>query len=147
MKKFLYIIAALAMIAVPAFAAMDDVTYSLTQTRHLTNSAAYTLRGQIESIYVDVAANTTNTILVTSSQGTILTKSTITADTQFFPRVAAQTTAGAAYTYSTAGSLDTVTVTSAQSVPIAVAGPVTVALFSPNALTTNSATVTVILNQ
>jgi hypothetical protein len=148
MKKLLTL-AAIVLCASYALAGVDSVAYSLTQTRHLTNSVTYVLRGHIESIYVDIAANTTNTILVTDSYGTILTKSGITADARYNPREQAQTTAGAASTWTELGNDASGATTNAVTTGkfgerIAVAGPVTVALFSPAAITTNDATVTIL---
>lgn len=148
MKKIATILAVLALCAIAAPAAMEDVKYSLTLTKQQTNSVTYVLRGYVESVYVDVEDNTTNTIVITSDQGTVFSKSGITSDTQFFPRAANQTTGGAAFTYTMTGQLETTTVTSAQSGPIAVAGAVKVSGYqTPGSLTTNAVTVTIIYSK
>lgn len=109
MKKIMAIIAALAagvMIAAPSFAGMDTVVYNLSAigvTTAATNSATYVVRGEIESIYVDVGTATTGTLTIADSYGTIFTKS-VSSDAQYFPRVAGQTTAGTALTMTTLGS-------------------------------------------
>jgi hypothetical protein len=151
MKKTLVIIALFALITAPVFAGMDAVPYKVSVIASETNSATYVLRGTIESIYVDIAALSTNTVTITSDQGTIFTKAGIIADTQFFPRAAGQTTAGAAYTFSTLGSdsggATTNLFTSAQYDKIAVAGPVKVTVIGQNATSTNLTTTTIIINK
>jgi hypothetical protein len=151
MKRISIVIAFLALFAFAAMAGMDNVPYKVSVIASETNSATYVLRGTIESIYVDVADLSTNTVTITSDQGTIFTKAGITADTQFFPRVAGQTTAGVAYTFSTLGSdsggATTNLFTSAQYDKIAVAGPVKVTVIGQNASTTNTTTTTIIINK
>lgn len=144
-----------AMIVLPAFAGMDTVVYTLSDIGHSTAStgtATYVARGLIESVYVDVTALTTGTVTITSSSETILSKS-ITADANFYPRVAGQTTAGAAATWTELGSnLDgqtTNTITTTKfGEKIAVAGDLTCKFVgSTPAITTNDVVVTVILNK
>jgi hypothetical protein len=152
MKRICIGISILAMLALPAFSAMDDVDYSVAvigSAASSTNSATYVLRGTIESVYVNVPANTTNTVTITSDQGTIFTKASITADAQYFPRAAAHTTAGAALTWtevSSAGVTNTVTTTQFYD-KIAVAGPVKVTVVGQTDTTTNTVTTTIIINK
>lgn len=158
MKKLMIQIAALflgAMIVVPAFAVMDNVTYTFNGIGGLTvstGSATYVARGQIESVFVDVTALTTGTVTLTSSAGTILTKSAIVCDTNFLPRAEIGTTAGGRITWTgTGANLDGAT---SNNVPgpiydkIAVAGDLTCTFVgSAYAITTNNVVIKVIINK
>ena len=98
MKKML-MIAILAAFAQAGFAAMDDRDYSVAVIGTATNSQSFVLRGELEAVYVTIPASATGTVTVATSQGTVFTKSALTASGVYFPRVALQTTAGAAATF------------------------------------------------
>lgn len=100
MKKFAVILASFAL-CVSALAVTDHVDYTLVVSSGTTNSAsaAYTVHGIVQGVYVDVpsaAVNSTSVVLITSAQGqTILTK-TVSSDTYFPVRAQINTTSGAA---------------------------------------------------
>jgi hypothetical protein len=78
-----------------AFAQMDNITKTWVQVGTNSNSDTYTVRGLVEGVWVDVAANVTNAVTITCDEGTIFSKS-VTAD-GFYPiRVPMYSTAGAA---------------------------------------------------
>lgn len=83
MKKVLAIFALLAFCG-SSHAFMDNQgkTFSLITTN--SDSVTYALRGDMEAVYVDVAANKTNVILITDSFGYTNFTKTVSAD-QYFP--------------------------------------------------------------
>lgn len=94
MKK-LFAILLIAACAFSAHAQMDNITltYSLVSTN--SDSDTYTVRGLLEGVYVDVAALKTNTILITTTEGTLFSKDVST--DAFFPiRIPMYSTQGAA---------------------------------------------------
>lgn len=105
-----------------ASAAMKDRDFSLAVTGTNTVTQTFTLRGELYSVYVDVPSAATGTVTVATAQGTVFTKSAMTADAQFFPRVACHTTAGALATF-VGGTNDTANTVFDRA---ALAGPVTV---------------------
>lgn len=115
---------------------MDTRVYTVTSIGTNAASQTFVLRGELESLYVDVTATKTQTVAVASAFGTAFSAA-ITADAVYYPRVQEQTSAGAAIT---SGST---TNTSFGKFPMA--GPVTLTV-TPAADTTgtNTTTVTVI---
>jgi len=158
MKKIMKKIAALvlgALIVAPAYAGMDDVVYTLPvigSAASSTNSATYVVRGQIEGIYVDFTTGCTGTVTVASDRGqTIFSKATITTDTAYYPRTPVQNYAGTAMSLANNGTngADGVGTTIVPSVweKFAVAGDVTVTVVGETATVTNSAVITLIVNE
>jgi hypothetical protein len=119
MKKIACILFAF-ILAIPAFAAMDDVTVSGTTitTAGFTNS--YTLRGEAEAVVVTVPTAKTATVsIVTASGFTVFSKSQ-TNGTYFYPvRIPAVDTAGAALSYTVDTSATTNTVYYLTKAPLA----------------------------
>jgi len=158
MKKLLTGIAVLLVCALPAFAGMDSITYTLSPAGigvNATSDVSYVIRGVVESVYVDSDFTaTTGTVTITDSYGTIFTKA-CTADAQYYPRAAAHTTAGAAMTWTGLGSdavgLTSNTVTTTQFYEkMAVAGEVKVTVVQSAELTgvaTNDYSVTILFDK
>lgn len=130
-----------AFIAATASAQMADTDFAVSLVGTNTAAKTYVIRGELESIYVDVPASATNTVVVTSEQGTLFSKSSIAADAWYLPRVATHTTAGAAATF-VGGTNDTANVWYSKA---AMAGPITVTVTGANAALTNVTTTTVTL--
>ena len=130
-----------AFIAATASAQMADTDFAISLVGTNTAAKTYVIRGELESIYVDVPASATNTVVVTSEQGTLFSKSSIAADAWYLPRVATHTTAGAAATF-VGGTNDTANVWYSKA---AMAGPITVTVTGENAALTNATTTTVTL--
>ena len=130
-----------AFIAATASAQMADTDFAVGIVGTNTAAKTYVIRGELESIYVDVPASATNTVVVTSEQGTLFSKSSIAADAWYLPRVATHTTAGAAATF-VGGTNDTANVWYSK---VAMAGPITVTVTGENAALTNATTTTVTL--
>jgi len=130
-----------AFIAATASAQMADTDFAVSLVGTNTAAKTYVIRGELESIYVDVPASATNTVVVTSEQGTLFSKSSIAADAWYLPRVATHTTAGAAATF-VGGTNDTANVWYSKA---AMAGPITVTVTGENAALTNATTTTVTL--
>ena len=128
-----------AFIAATASAQMADTDFAISLVGTNTAAKTYVIRGELESIYVDVPASATNTVVVTSEQGTLFSKSSIAADAWYLPRVATHTTAGAAATF-VGGTNDTANVWYSKA---AMAGPITVTVTGENAALTNATTTTV----
>ena len=80
MRKHALIICALAFLAIGATAGMDSKPFSITTPAGETNSSTLAVRGELEGIYIDVAASSTQTVTVASDQQTLYTKAAITAD-------------------------------------------------------------------
>jgi len=138
--------AVFAFIAATASAQMADTDFAVSLVGTNTAAKTYVIRGELESIYVDVPASATNTVVVTSEQGTLFSKSSIAADAWYLPRVATHTTAGAAATFNTYSSTNSL-VANAQTwySKAAMAGPITVTVTGENASLTNATTTTVTL--
>ena len=155
MKKILCIAAVLAACALPALAVMDDVTYSMgAATGTAVTAKSYVIRGELEAIQVSISAGATCSVTVADSFGRVFEKTNITASTAYYPRIAVQTTAGAAYTFEAVGSagdgtgFTNYTFTSAQSDKIPLASAVTVTVTNAIAVaTTNTATIKLIVNK
>ena len=130
-----------AFIATTASAQMADTDFAVSLVGTNTAAKTYVIRGELESIYVDVPASATNTVVVTSEQGTLFSKSGIAADAWYLPRVATHTTAGADATF-VGGTNDTANVWYSKA---AMAGPITVTVTGENAALTNATTTTVTL--
>lgn len=130
-----------AFIAATASAQMDDTDFAVSLVGTNTAAKTYVIRGELESIYVDVPARATNTVVVTSEQGTLFSKSSIAADAWYLPRVATHTTAGSAATF-VGGTNDTANVWYSKA---AMAGPIKVTVTGENAALTNATTTTVTL--
>ena len=130
-----------AFIAATASAQMADTDFAVSLVGTNTAAKTYVIRGELEGIYVDVPANATNTVVITSEQGTLLSKASIAADVWYLPRVATHTTAGAAATF-VGGTNDTANVWYSKA---AMAGPITVTVTGENAALTNATTTTVTL--
>lgn len=155
MKKLLGIVL-LGLLALPAVAGMDSKKFSTTvygTGTAATGTVTYVMRGEIESVYVDFTSTRTGTVTIADDYGTIFTKSAITADTMFYPRVAGQTYAGATLTIETLGTGAAtstgmvLTTTSPLYEKRAVAGPVTVTVISENTPVTNAAAVTIMYKE
>jgi hypothetical protein len=141
MKKTGMIALLLLAFAARAGADVDGRTFAVSLIGTNVASKTYVLRGELESIYVDVPASATNTVVVTSEQGTLFSKASIAADAWYLPRVATHTTAGAAATF-VGGTNDTANVWYSKA---AIAGPITVTVTGENAALTNATTTTVTL--
>jgi hypothetical protein len=93
MKKFAILVALVAAIF-SAKAEMDSVKFTLSAATTNVASQTYVIRGQIEGIYADVAANKTQTVAVATVEDTVLSKS-LTADEMFYPRIVGNNDSGA----------------------------------------------------
>ena len=107
MKKQKYIgyaVVLAALLLVPALVAVagslrsKDFSCTVTGSSGAshTNSKAYTVRGKIDSIYVDLTAGCTALVTVVDDYGIIFSNSSISADAQYFPRRAGQDINGSA---------------------------------------------------
>jgi hypothetical protein len=67
--KYLSILLVFAAFAIPARAAMDDVTYTLSSITTNQSSAAYTVRGEVEGVILTMPANKTGTVTVATASG------------------------------------------------------------------------------
>jgi len=67
---------------------VTGVTNAVTSTHKFT--------GQLESIYIDVTAPATNTVVISGDQGTIFTATGVTADTLYRPMFPVVDSAGSA---------------------------------------------------
>lgn len=145
MKKF-FAIVALALLALPAFAQMDNRDFAVSCVTISTNTTAYTLRGELYGVYVDCPANKTGTVTVTTSQGTVFAKSAMTTDAMFYPVVPLNiASTGSAATFTTYGETNTPTSSAnAWYGKPALAGTVT-AKVEPAAATTGTNTWTITL--
>jgi hypothetical protein len=99
MKKAGLTILALLACGITALGSMDDKLFTVAVTGTATNTASYVLRGELEAVHVDIPTAATGTVTVTTSETTLFTKASITADAVYYPRVAVHTTAGAAATF------------------------------------------------
>lgn len=82
MKKLFALILIVACAGV-ALGQMDNVTRTYVQVATNSNSETSVLRGWLEGVYVDVAALKTNTVLITTTEGTLFSKDISTDG--FFP--------------------------------------------------------------
>ena len=129
----LFVIVALALVAIaPAMAQMEAREYASTHAGAVAKSNTYSLRGELVSVFVDIPANGTTAVsVVMSPGGTIFSKSGITADTLFNPRLSLHKTTGDAWPEQVSDST-----TNAVPGIIAMAGDVTV-VTTPTTTTTN----------
>lgn len=134
MKKTLAIVAGLLVFASGVKADMWDTDFAIAAVSTNATAKTVTLRGELHSVYVDVAAGSTGTVTVASAQGTLFTKTALTTDTWFHPRVVEQTTAGVNITEVIGSDTNTASYGKA-----AMAGPITVTVTQETAAT-NTAT-------
>ena len=131
---------AIVVCATITYAGTDRRLYSMDVIGVGTNSKAYTIHGSIEAIKVDCPPASTGTVTVTSDELTLLTATSVSSDTTYFPRATAHDTAGAAIDTDPAAAT-----TNQMFVPQPVSGSVTVQVIGVNqAAATNSYTVTLI---
>jgi len=146
MNKLITSIAVCLLAVYAASGQMDSltVTHSLITTNSATDT--YVLRGEIEGVYVDVAATKTNVILITSEEQTIFS-ATVSAD-KYYPIAAPlYGTTGSALTesYSIWDNITNSVGTNPLYGKIAVAGDVTIrAAGAADTTGTNAVSVTVI---
>lgn len=94
MKKIIALVCSLIAFASLSLAqTMDSRTFTLSHIGTNVASQSFVLRGELQSVYVDVTANKTQTVAVASAFGTALSQS-FTADAVRYPRVQLQSTAG-----------------------------------------------------
>lgn len=149
MKKLIVIIAVIiGIIAIVRGAMVPGVVteyiYNLPVVGTTTNARTYKVHGYVSSVIVDFTSGCTGSVSVTSDQGTIFSKSSIAADTAFYPRIDGQTTAGAARTWTvettgTNGPYSSTYTLAGYGQKIAVAGDVTVTVVGETATVTNNA--------
>jgi len=90
------------MLAGVSFAGMNDRDYDFSVIGTATGSVSYVLRGELEGIYVDIAAGSTQTVTVASDEQTLFTKS-VTADAWYPVLYAAYGSTGSALTFASYG--------------------------------------------
>ena len=157
-SKFRFGVALLVtLVVIPAIlvvAGMRNVVFTSTVSGIIssaaTGSVTKVIRGEIDSIYVDLTAGATGTVTVTDDYGTIFTLAGIAADTQYFPRRAGQTTVGGALTAvytNIAGEGGTLVGEAAGYSRYWAAGPVTVKVVNQTVDVTNTMAVTIIAKQ
>jgi len=151
MKKYLawIAIAVLLCSAGVALAGADSKLYALESVGLVTNAKTYVIRGEIEAVYIDVdtATTRTNMVYVTDPFGVVIfSNATLTADAKYYPRKQGQTTAGAALSWTEAGTQTNTVTTTYFAERFAVAGEVTATYVNVGTSTTqtNGADVTVI---
>ena len=94
--KCLYTFLALIASACLLGAGEVSVTAEDTSSAGAVTVTVPAIKGSIDAILVDVGASTTNTILVTSAFGPVLSVSGVTADAAYRPRIVGTDTNGAA---------------------------------------------------
>ncbi len=120
----------------------QDYNFTIVAANAYTNS--YILRGEVKAVEIDVAAGSTQAVVITSGQVTLFTK-TCTADARYPVLYQASTSAGVALTYVGA---DSPTGTNTLYTPGVVAGAVkVVATGDANQAVTNALKVTVIYDE
>jgi hypothetical protein len=118
---------------------MDTRTFTLSHIGTNVASQSFVLRGELESVYVDVTASKTQTVAVASAYGTALSQS-FTADGVRYPRIQLHNASGVAQTVVDAG-----TNTNAVLGKFPMAGPITVTVTpAANSTGTNTTAVTLI---
>jgi len=143
MKRTIIVLALLAAVSSLAQAPVDTFskTFSLITTN--SSSGSQVIRGNIEAVYVDVAATKTNTILVSDSLGTIFSES-VSSDALKPIAIPLYGTTGSALTF-VGGTNNTANAWYTKRVA---AGEVTIrAAGAADTTGTNSVTVTVIYSQ
>lgn len=141
MKKVLSI-ALVALCAGFAVAGMDGLPLSVSVIGTATGTASRVIRGELEGIYINVAAGSTQTVTLATSEQTLFTKATITADTWYPLRYALYGSTGSALTF-VGGTNNTANAWYGKA-PLA--GLVTLTVIGECA-TTNTTTVTPIVSQ
>jgi hypothetical protein len=82
---------------------MRDRDFSVSVIATATGTVSYTLRGDLEGIYVDVAAGSTQTVTLATSQQTLFTNASVTTDAWYPLRYALYGSTGSALTFATYG--------------------------------------------
>ena len=136
MKKFarlMAVVLALVAMTLAGYAGMEaqDYNFTIVATAAYTNS--YILRGEIKAVEIDVAASSTQTVVITSGQATIFTK-TCTADARYDLLYPAYGSSASALTESGGGALtSTITTNTVISYDGATATTNTVLTYKPAA--------------
>ncbi len=78
-----------------------EVIEDTSTTSAKTNTTTHAYSGYLESIYIDIPAASTCTVSVATSQQTLLTATSISADTLYRPRYVAHDAAGGIYQIAT----------------------------------------------
>lgn len=137
MKKFLPVLFGALFGAVAAFAQMDNATYTFSDiVTDDTGSKAYTLRGEIEAIYIDMPTTKTATVAVATAEATVFSKS-MTADGVYYPRTQSDDYTGTGLTWLTTGDGSTNAAANVIWGKFVAAGAVTVTI-TPEAATTGT---------
>lgn len=149
--------AILAVVGVTAMAGMRTKTYQLEAVGLATNAVTYAVRGAVKAVRIDVdtATTRTNMIYLVDDYGQIVfSNATLTADATYSPRVQGQTSAGAALTWTEAGTENTnitanTITTTFFAEPFSVAGNLTASFVNVGVSTTqtNGADVIVIYDE
>lgn len=145
MKKLFAILALVSLCGI-AQAGMNDISVSYTLITTNSDSDTYTLRGELEGVYVNVAATKTNAVLITDEFGSTLFNAAISTD-GFYPiRVPLYGTTGALITFIGGGATNDTANTWYGKYPMA--GEVTIRIAGHGASTgTNAVSATLIYNQ
>jgi len=96
--KYLSILLVAVAFAIPARAAMDDVTFTVTSITTNPASASYTVRGEVEGVILTMPANKTGTVSIATASGVKLYEvaDLTSANNGYIPiRYPAKTSAGA----------------------------------------------------
>jgi hypothetical protein len=133
MKKLFFALL-VALVALPALAQMIDRDYDFSLVTTNAGSRAYTIRGELEGVWVEIPTGKTATVAVATAEMTVFSKADITSATDgFFPvRIPLYSTAGVALTEVDAGANTNAIVGKAP-----LAGAVTVTV-TPKAATTGT---------
>jgi hypothetical protein len=110
MKKTLVVMVAWAMLGLTANAAMQALDFAVAVSGTATNSRAYTVRGTLEGVYVEVPAGAEATVTVATAEQTLFTKACTTS--AFYPvEIPVYGTTGSALTFNTYGGTYATTTT------------------------------------
>ena len=148
--------AILAVVGVTAMAGMRTKTYQLEAVGLTTNAVTYAVRGAVKAVRIDVdtATTRTNMIYLVDDYGQIVfSNATLTADATYSPRVQGQTSAGAALSWTEAGTQTNTITTTFFAEPFSVAGNLTASFVNvggstaPSTTQTNGADVIVIYDE
>lgn len=85
MKKLILTVLVAVAILSPVFveeasATMDDRDFTVSVIGTATGTVSYVLRGELEGIYIDIAAGSTQTVTLASSEQTLFTKAGVASD-------------------------------------------------------------------
>lgn len=145
MKKSFAILALFSLCSV-AQAGMNDITVSYTLITTNSDSDTYVLRGELEGVYVDVAATKTNAVLITDEYGATLFNAAVSSDLFYPIRVPLYGTTGSLITFIGGGATNDTANTWYGKYPMA--GAVTIRIAGHGASTgTNAVSATLIYNQ